>query len=93
MASYVYILASHRNGTLYTGVTADLIKRVYEHKTKEVKVFTSKYNVRFLVYYEIHADIIEAISREKCIKKWNRAWKLKLIERDNPHWKDLYFTL
>lgn len=93
MASYVYILSSQKNGTLYVGVTSELIKRVYEHKTKIFKGFTSDYNVTQLVYYEIHSDITEAILREKRIKKWNRAWKLRLIEKDNPHWKDLYETL
>lgn len=93
MPSYVYILASQKNGTLYTGVTSDLIQRVYEHKSKLVKGFTSKYNVSQLVYYEIHHDITEAILREKRIKKWNRAWKLRLIERGNPTWKDLYESL
>ena len=93
MASYVYIMASQRNGTLYIGVTSDLIKRVYEHKEKLIKGFTSKYNVNKLVYFEVHSDIAEAILREKRIKKWNRVWKLKLIEKINPHWKDLYETL
>jgi putative endonuclease len=93
MASYVYILASKKNRTLYIGVTSDLIKRVYEHKEKILKGFTSEYNVNQLVYYEIHSDITEAILKEKRIKKWNRAWKLRLIEKDNPHWKDLYETL
>jgi putative endonuclease len=93
MASYVYILASKKNGTLYVGVTSDLLKRVYEHKEKIFKGFTSEYNVNQLVYYEIYSDITEAILKEKRIKKWNRAWKLRLIEKDNPHWKDLYETL
>jgi putative endonuclease len=90
----VYILASQKNGTLYTGVTADLIKRVYEHKSKEIKGFTSKYNITLLVYYEIYSDITEAILREKRIKKWNRAWKLKLIEKNSPHWnRFIFYTL
>ena len=93
MVSYVYIMASQKNGTLYTGVTSDLIKRVYEHKEKLIKGFTSQYNVTQLVYFEVHSDITEAISREKRIKKWNRAWKLRLIEKTNPHWEDLYGTL
>ena len=93
MSGYIYILASRRNGTLYTGVTTDLIKRTYQHKTKEIKGFTSQYNVDQLVYYEIYDDISDAITREKRIKKWNRAWKLKLIEDMNPQWKDLYETL
>lgn len=90
MPAYLYILASHRNGTLYTGVTTDLIKRIYQHKAKEIKGFSSKYNVNQLVYYEIYDDVRDAITREKHIKKWNRAWKLKLIEDTNPHWNDLY---
>ena len=88
--SYVYILANQRNGTLYIGVTSDLIKRVYEHKCNFADGFTKKHNVHNLVYYEIHAEIEQAISREKQIKKWNRAWKLRLIEENNPEWKDLY---
>lgn len=87
---YVYILASKRNGTLYTGVSSDLIKRVYQHKFGELYSFTSTYKVNRLVYYEIHNDIIEAIKREKNIKAWKRIWKLRLIEEKNPHWHDLY---
>jgi putative endonuclease len=82
-----------KNGTLYIGVTTNLIKRIYEHKSKEIKGFTLKYNVTQLVYYEIYFDIRETISREKKLKKWNRAWKLRLIEHDNPYWKDLYESL
>lgn len=93
MTAYVYILASKRNGTLYTGVTTDLIRRVYQHKSKEIQGFTSKYNVDQLVYYEIIDDVRNAIIREKRIKKWNRVWKLKLIEDMNPCWKDLYESL
>jgi putative endonuclease len=88
--AYVYILASKRNGTLYIGVTSDLIKRVYEHKTGVFKGFTEKYGVKDLVYYESGVSIESAILREKQLKKWNRAWKLALIERTNPEWKDLY---
>jgi len=88
--SYLYILASKKNGTLYTGVTSDLVKRVYEHKQNLVEGFTRKYHVRTLVFYEIHHDIQEAILREKQIKKWNRQWKLRLIEEMNPDWRDLY---
>ncbi len=88
--SYVYILASQRNGTLYVGATSDLIKRVYEHKQNLIDGFTKKYSVHVLVYYEIHRAIEEAIAREKQIKKWNRQWKLRLIEEGNPEWKDLY---
>jgi len=91
MPAYVYILASQRNGTLYTGVTTDLIKRTYQHKTKTTKGFTSHYNVDQLVYYEIYDEVSDAITREKR-KKWNRAWKLKLSEEMNPQWDDLYET-
>lgn len=76
---YVYILASKRNGTLYTGVTSDLVKRCYEHKQDMVEGFTKKYKVHTLVYYEAHDSAIEAITREKQIKKWNRRWKIRLI--------------
>ena len=87
---FVYILASKRNGTLYTGITSDLVKRVWQHKNNSVEGFTKKYNVKILVYYEIYDDAENAIVREKRIKKWKRAWKLRLIEEKNPHWKDLY---
>ena len=87
---YVYILASKRNGTLYTGVTSDLPKRVWEHKEDLIEGFTKKYNVKKLVHYEIYDDAESAITREKRIKKWRRKWKLKLIEEKNPQWKDLY---
>ena len=90
---YVYILASEKRGTLYVGVTADLLHRVEEHKGGAFKGFTKKYNVRMLVYYEEHQYIEDAIVREKQLKKWNRAWKIALIERDNPEWKDLYYNL
>jgi putative endonuclease len=83
---YVYILASSRNGTLYIGVTSDLPKRVYEHKYGIIDGFTKKYNVHILVYYEAHDNIEEAITREKQIKKWERAWKMRLIEEMNPEW-------
>ncbi|NHZ87083.1 MAG: GIY-YIG nuclease family protein [Planctomycetia bacterium] len=86
---YVYILASKRNGTLYTGVTNNLERRVYEHKNKLVKGFTKKYNVHKLVYYEETNEVNAALLYEKRIKKWNRAWKIRLIEKDNPEWKDL----
>lgn len=86
----VYILASQRNGTLYIGVTSDPIKRVWEHKHGAVEGFTRKYRVHALVYFEQHARMEEAIVREKQIKKWNRAWKLRLIEESNPEWRDLY---
>ncbi len=87
---YVYIMASKRNGTLYTDVTSDLIKRVYQHKSGKIPGFTSRYKVYQLVYYETHSDIREAIKREKNIQAWKRAWKLGLIEKTNPNWDDLY---
>lgn len=89
----VYILANQRNGTLYTGVTSDLIKRVWEHKNDQAEGFTKKYAVHLLVYFEQYEDMNAAITREKQIKKWNRAWKLRLIEEKNPNWNDLYETL
>jgi putative endonuclease len=90
---YVYILASKRNGTLYIGVTNDLTKRVYEHKNKLVEGFTRKYDVRMLVYYEETSNVESAIIREKQLKKWNRKWKVDLIEQTNPDWNDLYAGL
>ena len=90
---YVHILASERNGTLYTGVTSDLIGRVYQHRTALVEGFTKIYRVHRLVYYEVHDDIREAITREKRIKKWRRAWKTRMIEERNPKWDDLYNQL
>ena len=90
---YIYILASSRNGTLYIGVTSDLPKRVYEHKQDLIDGFTKKYNVHALVYYEAHENIEEAITREKQIKKWERAWKMRLIEEMNPLWDDLYHQI
>jgi len=90
---YVYLLASKRNGTLYNGITSDLIRRVYEHKNKLVKGFTSKYDVSLLVWFEVHSDAIAAITREKQIKDWKRQWKLNLIEDTNPEWQDLYKEL
>ena len=87
---YVYILASKRNGTLYTGVTSDLIQRVWQHKHHMVEGFTKKYRVKKLVYYEVHDNAESAITREKRIKKWRRKWKLRLIEEKNPQWTDLY---
>ena len=87
---YVYILASKKNGTVYIGVTGDLTKRIYEHKQNLVGGFTKQYNVHNLVYYEIYEDINEAILREKQMKKWNRQWKINLIEKKNPDWNDLY---
>ena len=90
---YVYILCSKPNGTLYTGVTSDLVKRIYEHKNNLVEGFTKKYNVHSLVWYETHESAESAIIREKRIKKWKRAWKLKLIEQTNPKWIDLYESI
>jgi len=87
---YLYILASKKNGTLYIGVTGDLIKRISEHKQKAVDGFTKKYNVHNLVYCEVYGDIKEAILREKQMKKWNRKWKIRVIEEKNPEWEDLY---
>ena len=87
---YVYILASKRNGTLCTGVTSNLIKRIWQHKNGLVEGFSKEYNVKKLVYLEVHTNAESAITREKQIKKWRRAWKLRLIEEKNPEWKDLY---
>jgi len=87
---YVYILASKRNGTLYIGITNSLARRIHEHKTNLINGFTSKYNVHRLVYYEEHDDVNNAVLREKQLKKWERAWKTGLIEKDNPSWLDLY---
>jgi putative endonuclease len=87
---FVYILASKRNGTLYVGLTNDLVRRVYEHKEKVYQGFTKSYHVHMLVYYEVFEDIDAAIIREKQLKKWNRQWKLRLIEEHNPKWEDLY---
>ncbi|PKN01645.1 MAG: endonuclease [Elusimicrobia bacterium HGW-Elusimicrobia-1] len=87
---FVYMLSSKRNGTLYTGVTSNIIKRVYEHKEGVVESFTKKYKVHNLVWYEAHNTAESAISREKQIKKLNRGWKLQLIEKENPHWDNLY---
>ncbi len=87
---HVYILASGRNGTLYIGFTGDLAKRVYEHKEKTIGGFTKKYNISMLVYYEDHMNPLAGIQREKQLKKWNRNWKLLLIEKHNPAWKDLF---
>ena len=89
----VYILASQRNGTLYIGVTSDLIRRVWEHKQDFVEGFTKQYGVHDLVWYEKHEEMLAAISREKILKEWKRAWKLELIEKMNREWKDLYESL
>lgn len=87
---YVYIMASRKNGTLYIGVTSDFIQRVYQHKHKYTGGFTAKYDVSSLVYYETYSDPENAITREKNIKAWKRAWKIELIESKNPAWNDLY---
>ena len=87
---HVYILASARNGTLYVGVTGDLAARIWQHRNGELPGFTKRYNVTRLVHLEEFADVNEAIAREKVLKKWRRAWKLELIERDNPQWRDLF---
>jgi putative endonuclease len=89
----VYLMASRRNGTLYVGVTSDLIKRVWEHKNGVVEGFTKRYNVHKLAWYEVHESMESAIAREKAIKAWNRKWKLGLIEKTNPEWKDRYAEL
>jgi len=89
----VYILTNKQNKVLYIGVTGDLKKRVWEHKEKLIKGFTNKYNTNKLVYFEIHKNMKQAIKKEKKIKKWNRKWKIEMIERDNPKWKDLYCDL
>ena len=89
----VYVLASKKNGTLYVGVTSDLVKRVWEHKNNFVDGFTKKYKVHSLVYFEMHENMEAAITREKQIKFWKRCWKLELIEKKNPLWKDLYDDL
>lgn len=90
---FVYILASQTAGTLYVGITSDLKKRIWEHKTKAVKGFTEKYDVHKLVYYEVYDDPENAILREKRMKKWNREWKINIFRDRNPDWQDLYDTL
>jgi len=91
--TWVYILYSGRNGTLYIGVTNNTMRRTYEHKELFMIGFTAKYKVNKLVYFEEFCDIDSAIHREKCVKRWNREWKLALIERDNPGWVDLYGSI
>jgi len=93
IAPAVYILASQRNGTLYVGVTSDLIERIHEHKSNQVDGFSKNYKIHSLVYFEQHETMDSAILREKQLKKWNRKWKLELIEENNPEWQDLYETL
>ena len=89
----VYILASNKNGTLYVGVTSDLVKRIWEHKNDLVKGFTKQYKIHDLVWYELHDNMDAAIEREKNMKEWKRAWKVKLIEESNPKWNDLYDSI
>jgi putative endonuclease len=90
---YIYILASNRNGTLYIGVTNDLIRRIYEHRNDLVDGFTKEHNIHQLVWFEQTSDVESAIAREKQIKKWNRDWKKRLIQETNPYWHDLYEEL
>ena len=87
---YVYMLASARYGTLYIGVTLNLVKRVCEHRESAIDGFTKKYGVKQLVWFEIHSDALAAITREKQLKKWNRDWKINLIQQENPDWRDLF---
>ena len=92
-AAFAYILASKPHGTLYVGSTADLIRRVWEHKIKAIPGFTAKYNVDRLVWYEGHERLAAAAKRERQLKEWKRVWKVQLVERDNPQWTDLYPSL
>jgi len=89
----VYILASRRNGTVYVGVTSNLVKRIREHKNNLAEGFTKRYKVHHLVWFELHGSMESALAREKRLKDWRRAWKLELIEKSNPEWKDLYSTI
>lgn len=93
MQPAVYILASQKNGTLYIGVTGNLVQRIWQHKNDLVEGFTKRYGIHMLVYYELHSDINSAITREKQLKKWNREWKLGLIAQNNPQWHDLWPTI
>ena len=90
MSAFIYIMSNKKDGTLYIGVTSDLVKRVYEHKNSFVDSFTKRYNLKRLVYYEVYEDIVSAIEREKRLKNWKREWKIALIEEDNKLWRDLY---
>ena len=90
---YVYIMAKARNSTFYVGITSDLAKRVWEHKNKVTDGFTQKYDIKNLVYYETHNNAEAAIHREKRLKKWNRTWKMRIIEEMNPEWEDLYESI
>jgi putative endonuclease len=89
----VYILTSERNGTLYVGVTSDLVKRVWEHKNNLVEGFTKRYSVHHLVWYELHENMNSAIEQEKKMKEWKRGWKIRLIEENNPNWNDRYDSI
>ncbi|MFM9911908.1 MAG: GIY-YIG nuclease family protein [Methylophilaceae bacterium] len=93
MGAYVYILANERNGTLYIGVTSNLLSRVWQHKNDVADGFTKKYQVHRLVWYEAHENMLSAITREKTLKYWQRMWKIRLIEQMNPNWLDLYSQL
>jgi putative endonuclease len=93
MSFFVYILASRRNGTLYIGMTDDLARRIWQHRTGAIPGFTREYGVKMLVWYELHETRESAFTRERQLKKWNRAWKLQLIERMNPAWRDLWDDL
>lgn len=90
MPYYVYIMASKKNGTLYIGITNDLIRRVYEHRNDLIDGFTRRYGIHKLIYFEQTDDVLSAIQREKQLKKWHRKWKVDLIEQENPEWRDLY---
>ena len=90
---YVYIMANAKDGVLYTGVTNNLVRRVCEHKNSKGAVFTRKYKTNKLVYFEETTDVLDAITREKRVKKWRRSWKIELIEKDNPQWRDLYYDI
>jgi putative endonuclease len=89
----VYILASKRNGTLYSGVTSDLVRRIWEHRNNLIEGFTKRYGVHHLVWYELHENMESAIQQEKGLKEWKRVWKLELIEKANPEWQDLYHAM
>ncbi len=93
MAFFVYILANRRNGTLYIGMTDDLVKRIWQHRNDIIPGFTQRYDVKILVWYERHESRKSAFARERQMKKWNRAWKLELIEKTNPDWRDLWDEL
>jgi len=90
---HVYIMASRKDGPIYIGITSDLVRRVYQHKNEVYEGFTKRYNIKRLVYVEEYNNFDEAVTREKQLKKWNRAWKIELIEKDNKEWKDLYDEL